>query len=791
MPFGISQQSQVLPPARHRARNPSSLGFTPEFEVRDEYIDDSPRAFGFSSISRTVGAERESLDSLLKQREVQELNRALAREQREKRELEQRVQSEIRILRETLEVQRKEESHVADKYARELMISSELKSKVESLQYHENRMRKQFEEDLANMKSQLSRLAEERDETRKRFERYINEKLEEQSRAEKQSVHVESTELSGQANPSAGYAPPLQTQSISQNTSMVQNTATGRDAPVINVDPTSIPSAEVINSTLAWMQRAGFVVTKAEPTQMSGTAPSQTVQQLAPPQAQTRQVLASTPHRVTVQGPTGNPPVYKVDLTSTIDQLSQQQSRIPPTVQVTEDVMSNVGDDAEQLQNTRESGIAYNTRRSGAGGRGYNILPKPYKGGDFLAFKETFEALSRVNQWDPITKVGHLMWCYQEGPANIIVSSRPNHDWTADELMQAGLEMFGNSISESQMRIKLKKIKRKPDETYSELLRRIIDVSKQAGGLSEQRRFNEERIAFMNAVEDNRPLYFHLDRKREEIHSMSQLLSVAMKFTNNEGASDDWVRDLLTAELEKRGIESKKTETTATTTSSLQNESISKKDEQVNAFRFPTGKDWMPKTWEHGYQQIIQRLNEDLSVRQQKELDERAEKQRTADNLEQIKKAILETAKAAKEEAVKAAKQATNQQSGWDNKRQDSQSWNRGNSNARQWPRNGNNRTFQPRRGGNDQNTRPPFNNRWPRRANQNGNGQSNGNQRQKSQQSYHAYQVLVDDDGEVVDWEVDEEFETPEPTQFNILQSDSVSPELQKPVHSDVKTPE
>ena len=172
-------------------------------------------------------------------------------------------------------------------------------------------------------------------------------------------------------------------------------------------------------------------------------------------------------------------------------------------------------------------------------------------------------------------------------------------------------------------------------------------------------------------------------------------------------------------------------------------------------------------------------------------MDERAEKQRTADNLEQIKKAILETAKAAKEEAVKAAKQATNQQCGWDNKRQDSQSWNRGNSNARQWPRNGNNRTFQPRRGGNDQNTRPPFNNRWPRRANQNDNGQSNGTQRQKSQQSYHAYQVLVDDDGEVVDWEVDEEFETPEPTQFNILQSDSVSPELQKPVHSDVKTPE
>ena len=583
MPFGISQQSQVLPPARHRARNPSSLGFTPEFEVRDEYIDDSPRAFGFSSISRTVGAERESLDSLLKQREVQELNRALAREQREKRELEQRVQSEIRILRETLEVQRKEES-----------------------QYHENRMRKQFEEDLATMKGQLSRLAEERDETRKRFERYINEKLEEQSRAEKQSVHVESTELSGQANPSAGYAPPLQTQSISQNTSMVHNTARGRDAPVINVDPTTIPSAEVINSTLAWMQRAGFVVKKAEPTQMSGTAPSQTVQQLAPPQAQTRQVLASTPHRVTVQGPTGNPPVYKVDLTSTIDQLSQQQSRIPPTVQVTDDVMSNVGDDAEQLQNTRESGIAYNTRRSGAGGRGYNIFPKPYKGGDFLAFKETFEALSRVNQWDPIKKVGHLMWCYQEGPANIIVSSRPNHDWTADELMQAGLEMFGNSISESQMRIKLKKIKRKSDETYSELLRRIIDVNKQAGGLTEQRRFNEERIAFMNAVEDNRPLYFHLDRKRgNTLHSMSQLLSVAMKFTNNEGASDDWVRDLLTAELEKRGIESKKTETTATTTSSLQNESISKKDDKVNAFRFPTGKDWMPKTWEHGYQQII------------------------------------------------------------------------------------------------------------------------------------------------------------------------------------------
>ena len=85
------------------------------------------------------------------------------------------------------------------------------------------------------------------------------------------------------------------------------------------------------------------------------------------------------------------------------------------------------------------------------------------------------------------------------------------------------------------------------------------------------------------------------------------------------------------------------------------------------------------------------------------------------------------------------------------------------------------------RRGGNDNNFRSQGNNQWPRRCTQNQNG--NGNQRFKSQQAHHAYLVLVDSDGEVVDWEVDEEFENIEQVSFNSLQTSSVTPELQKPV--------
>ena len=79
-------------------------------------------------------------------------------------------------------------------------------------------------------------------------------------------------------------------------------------------------------------------------------------------------------------------------------------------------------------------------------------------------------------------------------------------------------------------------------------------------------------------------------------HKSNNLKSVAMKFTNNEGASDDWVRDLLTSKLEKRGIESKKPENSSTASPALQTKSISGKEDSVNAFRFPTGKHWIPKT---------------------------------------------------------------------------------------------------------------------------------------------------------------------------------------------------
>jgi hypothetical protein len=283
----------------------------------------------------------------------------------------------------------------------------------------------------------------------------------------------------------------------------------------------------------------------------------------------------------------------------------------------------------------QQSGSSSNHRR------GYGILPKGFKGGDFIAFKEGFENICRINKWDDDIKVGHLIWCFQQGPAEIIISSRPGHKWDYEDLMQSGMEMFGNSIGESEMRLELKNIKRQKGESLPDLVRRIIKVTRQAVEMSESKRFEEERIAFMNAIEDNRPLYYHLDKHMGDCKTISKMLSIAMKYTNQEGASDEWVLSLMDKEFTKRGI----SDTAASTanTSSIKSDSNSsekQKLDQMHAYMF--GDRNKPNSWEEGYKQVTERLNEDLLVRKTQHTDAKVAAQRQAEAIESLRRGIEE-----------------------------------------------------------------------------------------------------------------------------------------------------
>jgi hypothetical protein len=293
------------------------------------------------------------------------------------------------------------------------------------------------------------------------------------------------------------------------------------------------------------------------------------------------------------------------------------------------------------MQEERDPGLQQ-SNNSSSNRRGYGILPKGYKGGDFIAFKEGFENICRVNRWEEDIKVGHLIWCYQQGPAEIIISSRPGHTWSYDELMQAGLEMFGNSIGESEMRLELKKIKREKGESLPDLVRRIIKITRQAVEMSETKRFEEERIAFMNAIEDNRPLYYYLDRHMGSCNTISKMLSIAMKYTNQEGASDEWVLGLMDKAFAERGLPKSETSTNSTTT---QNKSASKSAEsekldQMHAYLF--GDRNKPTSWEDGYKQVTERLNEDLLIRKTQHTDQKVAAQRQADAIESLRRGVEE-----------------------------------------------------------------------------------------------------------------------------------------------------
>ena len=58
----------------------------------------------------------------------------------------------------------------------------------------------------------------------------------------------------------------------------------------------------------------------------------------------------------------------------------------------------------------------------------------------------------------------------------------------------------------------------------------------------------------MEAIADNRPLYFFVNRAKVTVMRIAQMLQLAMNYSNEEGASDKWVNELVHKELEKQGI---------------------------------------------------------------------------------------------------------------------------------------------------------------------------------------------------------------------------------------------
>ena len=302
---------------------------------------------------------------------------------------------------------------------------------------------------------------------------------------------------------------------------------------------------------------------------------------------------------------------------------------------------SPLGELPENEQDLRDRGILVN-RNSASRRRGYTIYPKPFTGEDFLAFHATFENLIKINEWDYKTATGHLVYCFSQGPAQVILASRPNYKWQYDELMNEGMQMFGQTISEAQMRMQLRKISRKPDETLPKLVTRIMAITKRAVSVPEAIRGGAECEAFLSAISDNRPLYFYINRTKDEGMRIAKMLKIAMEYVNEEGASDDWVNELVQKELAKQGIKLKTENSTDKSTSSVNSDCKPAESTGVNAFAFNERN--KPKDWEEGYQQIARRLNEDLNLKNQENVDRKIQNQKFIDALESVQKNLKEQA---------------------------------------------------------------------------------------------------------------------------------------------------
>ena len=297
-------------------------------------------------------------------------------------------------------------------------------------------------------------------------------------------------------------------------------------------------------------------------------------------------------------------------------------------------MLSPLGEVPEHEQELRDRGIAQHRHSSNAANaRGYTIYPKPFNGEDFLAFKSMYENLIAANEWTKATATGHLIYCFSQGPAQVILASRPGHQWTYEELMTEGLQMFGQTISEAQMRMQLRKVQRKPDESLPKLVQRIMAVSKRAVTISENARSAAECETFIEAIADNRPLYFHVNKYKGPFMRISEILTLAMNYSNEEGASDEWVNELVQKALKQQGIEVKPT-TDSSSTVPTSGKPEDGKTASVNAISFNEKN--KAKDWQEGYQQITKRLNEDLNLKQQENVDRKIQNQKFLDTLEKL-----------------------------------------------------------------------------------------------------------------------------------------------------------
>ena len=67
---------------------------------------------------------------------------------------------------------------------------------------------------------------------------------------------------------------------------------------------------------------------------------------------------------------------------------------------------------------------------------------------------------------------------------------------------------------------------------------------------------------------------------------IAQMLQIAMNYSNEEGASDEWINELVHKELEKQGITIKSDKTSVNKTTSVNNDCKPEDVASVNAFQF-------------------------------------------------------------------------------------------------------------------------------------------------------------------------------------------------------------
>jgi len=164
-------------------------------------------------------------------------------------------------------------------------------------------------------------------------------------------------------------------------------------------------------------------------------------------------------------------------------------------------------------------------------------LPKvpEFNGLNFEGFMYKFDAQCKQLGWDDTTAVFNLQQS-MTGKAMSVLLSNNGQQWTLSELRAALLARYGINKSATTVMNEMSVARREPTETLQDFADRIVDMSLKAE-ISDARRANLTRAAFVQGLRENTELQHYIERHDRDKTSLQRAVSVAFKYERQHGVS--------------------------------------------------------------------------------------------------------------------------------------------------------------------------------------------------------------------------------------------------------------